>query len=64
MASLSHLFWPFARSFLPVSSPESSSVISLPSKQDGGDTIACHHGETKSFVTAAGSAYRMNYIAW
>ncbi len=29
MASLPHLFWPFARSFLPVSSPESSSTHSI-----------------------------------
>lgn len=39
-------------------------VISLPSKHTGGDIVACHHGETKRFVTSAGSAYKMNYIAW
>jgi len=42
MASLPHLFWPFARSFLPVSSPESSS--SLASSREAGTATGITRG--------------------
>ena len=39
-------------------------VISLPSEHEGGDIKVSHRGETKTFTTAARSAYRYQYIAW
>lgn len=41
-----------------------SLVISLPSKHEGGDIKVSHRGETKTFTTAAHSAYQYQYIAW
>ena len=39
-------------------------VISLPSEHEGGDIKVSHHGNTKTYTTAAHSAYQYQYIAW
>lgn len=39
-------------------------VVSLPSVHEGGELIARHSGDGKTFTTATNSAFQFNYIAW
>ncbi|KAL9580360.1 MAG: hypothetical protein Q9212_004541 [Teloschistes hypoglaucus] len=44
--------------------PSHPSLVSLPSVHEGGELVARHHGDGKTFATATNSAYQFNYIAW
>ncbi|KAL3480567.1 hypothetical protein BJX99DRAFT_18616 [Aspergillus californicus] len=39
-------------------------VISLPSKHEGGDVIASHRNESRTYVSSTDSEYNFSYAAW
>lgn len=39
-------------------------VISLPSKHEGGDVVASHRGESRTFSSSSGSEFDFSYAAW
>jgi 2OG-Fe(II) oxygenase superfamily len=39
-------------------------VVSLPSKHEGGDVVASHKGESRTFSSSPGSDFNFSYAAW
>jgi hypothetical protein len=39
-------------------------VVSLPSKHEGGDVVATHKGESRTFSSSPGSDFGFSYAAW
>jgi 2-oxoglutarate-Fe(II)-dependent oxygenase superfamily protein len=39
-------------------------VVSLPSKHEGGDVVASHKGESRTFSSSPGSDFGFSYAAW